>query len=103
VDPQILITVGAIVLLLVLMVFPQWQARRRRRKQMAEMGVGTEVMTVGGIIGRITYLNNEENRARIEIAPGVEIQTVVNAISRPLEPPEGETSADTPPDEMSEE
>jgi preprotein translocase subunit YajC len=109
VDPQILITVGAVVVLLVLMVLPQWQARRRRQKQMAQMGVGSEVMTIGGIIGKVTYLNKEENRARIEIAPGVEIDVVSNAISRPIEPPETEPSADetsadeASADEMSEE
>jgi preprotein translocase subunit YajC len=103
VDPQVLITVGAIAVLLVLMVLPQWQARRRRKKQMAEMGVGSEVMTVGGIIGKITYLDKEENRARIEIAPGVEMQVVLNAISQPLEAPADEMSADEmSADEMSE-
>jgi preprotein translocase subunit YajC len=94
VDPQVLITVGAIAVLLVLMVLPQWQARRRRQKQMAEMGVGSEVMTIGGIIGKITYLDKEENRARIEIAPGVEIQVVLNAVSQPLESPADEMPAD---------
>lgn len=103
-DPQILITVGGIAVLLVLMVLPQWQARRRRQKQMKAMGVGSEVMTVGGIIGKITYLDKDENRARIEIAPGVEIQVVLNAISQPIEPPEAETPEDeTSADETSEE
>lgn len=81
---QVLITVAAIVLLGAIMLLPQWQARRRRQKQMAEMRVGGEIMTVGGIIGKLTYLNAEEDRARIEIAPGVEIRVVMAAISRPL-------------------
>ena len=98
-DPQILITIGAVVVLLVLMVLPQWQARRRHQKQMAEMGVGSEIMTIGGIIGKITYMDKDENRARIEIAPGVEMQVMLNAISRPIEP----TEAKTPADEMAEE
>ena len=102
-DPQILLTVGMVVLLLVFMVLPQWQARRRRRKQMDTMDVGTKVMTVGGIIGKITYLNRDENRARIEIAPGVEVQLMVNAISRPLEPSETEAPSDTPSEEPPEE
>jgi preprotein translocase subunit YajC len=66
------------------MFWPQWQARRRRQRQMAELRVGDEVMTVGGIIGKLTYFNADENRARIEIAPEVEIRVVVAAISRPL-------------------
>jgi preprotein translocase subunit YajC len=66
------------------MFLPQWQARRRKQKQMANLQVGDEVMTVGGIIGKMTYYNADENRARIEVSPGVEIQVVLAAISRTL-------------------
>jgi preprotein translocase subunit YajC len=81
---QIVILVVGLVLLSVPMFLPQWQARRRRKKQMAELRTGDEVMTVGGIIGKLTYLNDEENRARIEIAPGIEMQVMLAAISRTL-------------------
>jgi preprotein translocase subunit YajC len=81
---QITILAIGLVLLSVFMFLPQWQARRRRRKQMAELCVGDEVMTIGGIIGKLTHSNAEENRARIEIAPGVEMQVVLTAISRVL-------------------
>lgn len=79
---QVVILAIGLALLSALMIWPQWQARRRRQKQMAEMRVGDEVMTVGGIIGKLTYMNAEENRARIEVAPGVEIKFVLPAISR---------------------
>jgi preprotein translocase subunit YajC len=81
---QVVILAIGLVLISVLMFWPQWQTRRRRQKQMAELRVGDEVMTVGGIIGKLTYFNADENRARIEIAPEVEIRVVVTAISRTL-------------------
>ena len=81
---QVVILAIGLVLIGVLMFWPQWQARRRRQKQMAELRVGDQVMTVGGIIGKLTYFNADENRARIEIAPEVEIRVVVAAISRAL-------------------
>ena len=81
---QTYILIGLVVLS-VLMFLPQWQARRRRQKQITAMQVGDEVMTVGGIIGKLTYFNIEENRARVEIAPGVEIMLVTAGISRPVE------------------
>ncbi len=84
-DQTFILIVGA-VLLIALMVLPQWQSRRRREKQLAEMRPGSEVMTIGGIIGKLTYINTEENRARIEIAPGVEIQVIINGISQVLTP-----------------
>jgi len=81
---QVVILATGLVLIGALMFWPQWQARRRRQKQMAELRVGDEVMTVGGIIGKLTYFNADENRARIEITPEVEIRVVVAAISRTL-------------------
>lgn len=93
-DQTLMLAIFA-VLLIAMLFLPQWQSRRRREKQMAEMCQGSEVMTVGGIIGKLTYINAQENRARIEIAPGVEIQVIVNAISQVLTP----ASDDSAPDE----
>ena len=81
---QVLMLVLGLVLISALMFLPQWQAKRRKQKQMANLQVGDEVMTIGGIIGKMTYLNTDENRARIEVSPGVEIQVVMGAISRTL-------------------
>ena len=83
-DQQIVFLIIGLIVIGALMFWPQWQARRRRQKQMAEMSAGDKVMTVGGIIGKLTYLNAEEDRARIEIASGVEIQVILAAISRTL-------------------
>ncbi|HEY73736.1 MAG: preprotein translocase subunit YajC [Chloroflexi bacterium] len=82
---QIVILVIGVVVMGVFMFLPQYRAKRRREKQMAALSVGSEIMTVGGIIGKLTYLGTEENRARIEIAPGVEIRIVLAAISRAIE------------------
>jgi preprotein translocase subunit YajC len=81
---QLYILIGLVVLS-VFMFLPQWQARRRRKQQMNALQVGDQVMTVGGIIGKLTHLDTEENRARVEIAPGVEITLVVAGISRQIE------------------
>ena len=86
-NQQIIVLVIGLLMLSVFMFLPQWQARRRRQKRIAEMQVGAEVMTVGGVIGKLTYLNPEEHRARLEIAPGVEIQVVTAALSQVLAHP----------------
>lgn len=83
-NQQIVIFIFGLVALGALMFWPQYQARRRKQKRMATLSVGDEVMTVGGIIGKLTYLNTEEDRARIEIAPGIEMQVVVDAIGRTI-------------------
>jgi preprotein translocase subunit YajC len=97
---QIIVLVGGLVLLLVITVLPQWRARKRREQQKAGLAIGTEVMTVGGIIGRITHLDSDNDRARIEIARGVEMSIVMAAISRPLEPSVQEPDESSDPDQM---
>lgn len=96
-DQTLILIIGA-VLLIGMLFLPQWQARRRREKQMAEMRPGSEVMTIGGIIGKLTYINTKENRARIEIAPGVEIQVIVNGIGQVLTPATDEDSTEAEQD-----
>jgi preprotein translocase subunit YajC len=84
VDQQAIFLIIGLVLLGVMMFLPQFQARRRRQKQMAELQIGSKIMTAGGIIGKLTYINAEQDRARVAIAPGVEITIVLAAISRTL-------------------
>lgn len=85
---QIIILAAGLALLLVLTILPQWRARKQREKQTAELRIGDEVMTVGGIVGRINFIDTEQNRVRLEVAPGVEMTLALAAISRPIVPAE---------------
>jgi preprotein translocase subunit YajC len=83
----ILLTSIAFVLLLIwiVVVLPQNRARKTQQQVVADLKVGDDVVTVGGIIGKLTYLNQDEDMARIEIAKGVEIRIIPAAISHPLD------------------
>lgn len=48
---------------------PQQQRVRRQAQLVASLQVGDEVVTAGGIVGRIVGLEDDE--AHIEVAPGV--------------------------------
>lgn len=87
-DSQLIILIVGVVFMGGLMFWSQWQSRRRRQKQIEELRVGARVATIGGIIGKLTYLDSEEGRARIEVAPGVEIEVLLRAIGRTLTPSE---------------
>jgi|GEM_PF-1253780 len=80
-------TTIAIVLALIWVVvaLPQKRSRQRQEQVVSELKVGEEIVTVGGVIGRLTYLNEEEDIARIEIASGVEIRIIPASISHPLD------------------
>ncbi len=48
---------------------PQQQRVRRQQELVAALRVGDQVITAGGILGRIVALDDDE--AHIEVAPGV--------------------------------
>lgn len=86
---QTIILIAFIAALLGFMLWGQWRARRRYQQRMDELQVGDEVMTIGGIYGKLTSLDRESGLARIEIAPGVEIRLNIGAISRRVGPSGG--------------
>lgn len=86
---QTIILIAFIAALLGFMLWSQWRARRRYQQRMDELQVGDEVMTIGGIYGKLTYLDRESGLARIEIAPKVEIRLNIGAISRRVGPSGG--------------
>jgi preprotein translocase subunit YajC len=65
----------------VFMFLPQWMARRRQKQREADLRVGDRVVTIGGFIGQLTYLDLESNTARIKLAEGVELSILPGAIS----------------------
>jgi preprotein translocase subunit YajC len=76
--------------LVAFMFWSQWRARQRYRKRLEDLGVGDRVLTIGGIYGRLTYLDSVEGRARLEIASGTEVEIALGAISRRVDPAAGE-------------
>jgi preprotein translocase subunit YajC len=85
--PVLILTVIALVFLLfwVLVALPQRRARQTQEQIINELKVGEQVVTVGGIIGKLTQLDIDKDIAKIEIAPGLEIRIIPSAISHPLD------------------
>lgn len=81
-----------IVAMVVFLALPQWMARRRQRRREEDLKVGDAVLTIGGLMGEITYLDFQANLARIKLAEGVEVSILPGAISgkRPLTGPASE-------------
>ena len=72
-----------IVFMLVIFYFmlyrPQKQARQEREKMLSNLQVGAEVVTIGGIYGKITSL--DEDTLQLKIADGVEIKISRQAVN----------------------
>ena len=63
---------------------PQQQRLRNQRALVASVVVGDEVVTIGGLIGRVTVLGDQE--MRLDIGNGTEVRMARNAISARLQP-----------------
>jgi preprotein translocase subunit YajC len=69
---------------------PQQQRLRNQRALVASLAVGDEVVTIGGLIGVITVLAEQE--VRLDVG-GTEVRVARNAVSWKLAPDTG-TDAD---------
>ena len=67
------------VVLYFLMIRPQMKRQKEQKSMMDALGKGDEVVTAGGILGRITKV--AEGYLTIEIATGTEIVVQKNAIT----------------------
>ena len=51
------------VLVYVVVVMPQNRARKNQQQVVAELKVGEKIVTVGGLVGKLTYLDREKDLA----------------------------------------
>lgn len=84
-SPILLIIIVAFAAIYFFYMRPRSQRMKQAQSQARSAEVGDEVMLTSGIIGHVTWY--EGNRARIEIAPGVEVQIDKAAILRKVTPP----------------
>ena len=84
-------------LMYVLLVRPQQQRVRRQQELIASLEVGDEVITAGGMVGRITAIEGEE--IRLEVAPGVTMRFVRLAVNSRVEQPDETVDVDDDDDE----
>lgn len=91
-----LLFLGAMWLLLVR---PQQERVRRHRQLIATLAVGDEVVTAGGILGRIVQL--DDDRVHVEVAPGVVLRLLRPAINaRPADDAAGAGPGSSGPGEL---
>ena len=70
------------VVLYFVMIRPQMKKRKEHRSMMEALSKGDEVVTVGGVLGKIAKLN--ENNLSLEVANGIEIQLQRSAVVQVL-------------------
>lgn len=71
-----------------LVIFPRQREFQKQQKTVRKMQVGDEIITHGGIIGRIREIDADQGIAYLEIADGVIIRVVTFALLHPYDPDE---------------
>ncbi len=86
---QFILLIGMVVLFYFILIRPQQKRAKEHKKMVAEIGKGDEVITNGGVLGKIT--NVGEQYLTLEIAENVEIRLQVHAVGTVL--PKGSIKA----------
>jgi preprotein translocase subunit YajC len=86
--PGFLLIVVAFGFLYFVIVRPQKKRQLQARQMLSELGVGAEVVTAGGIYGRVTELHDDN--VVVEIAPQVSVRVARRAIATILPAAEAE-------------
>jgi preprotein translocase subunit YajC len=89
-----------LILMYVLLIRPQQQRVRQQQALVSSIEVGDEVVTVSGIVGLVEAI--EDDRVYIEVAPGVTIAMLRQALGRKVEPPAEIDDEDEEVDELDE-
>jgi preprotein translocase subunit YajC len=82
----------ALVLLLALgaywamVVFPKQRDFTKRQRYVRALAVGDEVVTYGGIVGRVVSIEVDKGIANVEIADGVVVRLITAALVQPYDP-----------------
>jgi preprotein translocase YajC subunit len=69
-----------------MVIFPKQRAFEKRQRYIQNLSIGSEVITYGGIIGKIISIEANEGIAHVEIANGVTIRLVTAALVQPYDP-----------------
>jgi preprotein translocase subunit YajC len=85
---------GMLVLFYVLIVMPQRRRRQTQAQLLADVEVGDEVMTLGGIFGFVREV--EDHHILLEIAPGTRVRLAKSAITARTEADGEDEPADSP-------
>jgi preprotein translocase subunit YajC len=75
-----------------LLILPQQRRMRQHQAVIASLRAGDEVVTAGGVYGTITSV--DEETLAVEVAPGVVLRVLRNAVSQRVGPVEEDDEAD---------
>jgi preprotein translocase subunit YajC len=67
-----------------LLIRPQQKKLKEHQSLVSALRRGDQVVTAGGIVGRVTKVKDNENEVEVEIAPGINVRVVRSTITSVL-------------------
>ncbi len=69
-----------------LVIFPRQRDFQKRQRYVQTLREGDEMITFGGIVGRVVHIDTELGITHLEIAPGVIIRVISMSLMQPFDP-----------------
>ncbi|MBL8162822.1 MAG: preprotein translocase subunit YajC [Anaerolineae bacterium] len=69
-----------------MVIFPKQRDFSKRQRYVSALAIGDEVVTYGGIIGKVISVEAEKGIAQVEIAEGVVVRLLTAALMQPYDP-----------------
>jgi preprotein translocase subunit YajC len=91
---SLLFIAAMLVLLWVLLIQPQRRRQQQQARLLAEIKEGDEVITLGGLYGRVQSLDDES--VQLEIAPQTSVRVAKSAVAARVPEPSAEAEATLP-------
>jgi preprotein translocase subunit YajC len=69
-----------------MIIFPKQRDFQKRQHFVRALNVGDEIVTYGGIVGKIVSIEADKGIAYVEISPGVTVRLIAAALVQPYDP-----------------
>lgn len=69
-----------------MIIFPKQRDFQKRQNYVRSLNIGDEVVTYGGIIGKVVSIEPDDAIAYVEISPGVVVRFITAALIQPYDP-----------------
>ena len=86
----LIVLVALFALFWLFIIRPQRRRAQEQRELHASVAVGDEIVTLGGLLGRVRSIDEDDDTLEVEIAPGTNVRVVrrgIAAVVAPEEPP----------------
>ena len=81
---QLIVLVAMFALLWLFLIMPQRRRAQAQRELLSSVAVGDEILTVGGLIGRVRSADDQE--LRLEVAPDMQVRVARRSVAAILAP-----------------